>query len=577
MSSGTSGIVLLIVAIVFIVIVAYLVAIIIRKRNDSLIAKLEERKQELFNLPVNEEIEEVKALHLIGQSQITFREWNQKWADLSLNSFSEIENHIFEAENFNDTFNFFRASGQIKTIDSQLNLAEEDVKAIREALSILKEQEEKNSARVKHALDLYETLQQAVSDNEQHFGTAKEEIEKQLKTIEAEFSQFVTLNSSGDPVEAAAILDRAEEHTIALGQMTEKIPAIVTKLETEFPEQLEDLQSGYSRLLEENYHFPEKDIEARFQRIREAIGSNNNDLVSLDLDHAETENQHIQEKIDELYAIFEREILAHKKVVKSKKIIPNYLEHAKANNALLQTEIERLSKKYILDEKESINVRDFNEDLTSIEEDILPSIENFEAQDRPFSILQKSFERAMTTLDLVEEGQMDVFNNLKGLETIETKAREALDQDINRLHIIKRFMEKRHLPGIPQEFLSVFFTASAQLEAQLDELNRSRIPIDTVQRMSEASRAAMQTLEETTYRVVENAVLTEQLLQYSNRYRSFEVAVQEAYDRSLSLFEKDYDYQGSFEEISYALEAVEPGVTDRFVTSYERTRETIRY
>ena len=95
----SSGIVLLIVVVVMLVIIAYLVGILIRKRNDSRIAQLEERKQKLFDLPVNEEIEEVKKLHLIGQSQTTFREWNQKWIDISTNSFADIENHIFEAEN----------------------------------------------------------------------------------------------------------------------------------------------------------------------------------------------------------------------------------------------------------------------------------------------------------------------------------------------------------------------------------------------------------------------------------------------------------------------------------------------
>ena len=95
----SSGIVLLIVVAVILVIVAYLVGILIRKRNDSRIAQLEERKQKLFDLPINEEIEEVKKLHLIGQSQTTFREWNQKWIDISTNSFADIENHIFEAEN----------------------------------------------------------------------------------------------------------------------------------------------------------------------------------------------------------------------------------------------------------------------------------------------------------------------------------------------------------------------------------------------------------------------------------------------------------------------------------------------
>ena len=327
----SSGIVLLIVVVVMLVIIAYLVGILIRKRNDSRIAELEERKQRLFDLPVNEEIEEVKKLHLIGQSQTTFREWNQKWIDISTNSFADIENHIFEAENMNDTFHFFKASGEINNIESQLDLVEEDIKSIREALSTLKEQEEKNSARVKHALDLYEELQNSIEENSDNFGSTMTEINKQLKNIEAEFAEFVTLNSSGDPVEASSILDRAEEHTIALGQISEKIPAIVAKLEDDFPDQLDDLESGYRKLIEQNYHFPEKNIERRFQEIREAIRSNSSELVSLDLDRAEEENAEIQEKIDNLYSIFEREIASYKVVMRQKKILPDYLKHAKGN------------------------------------------------------------------------------------------------------------------------------------------------------------------------------------------------------------------------------------------------------
>lgn len=101
---------------------------------------------------------------------------------------------------------------------------------------------------------MYETLQASISEKEDNFGSTMSEIEKQLKNIEAEFSQFVTLNSTGDPVEASEVLDRAEEHTIALGQISEQIPAIVAKLEDDFPDQLDDLEQGYRRLLEQNYH-----------------------------------------------------------------------------------------------------------------------------------------------------------------------------------------------------------------------------------------------------------------------------------------------------------------------------------
>jgi len=382
---------------------------------------------------------------------------------------------------------------------------------------------------------LYEELQNSIEENSDNFGSTMTEINKQLKNIEAEFAEFVTLNSSGDPVEASTILDRAEEHTIALGQISEKIPAIVAKLEDDFPDQLDDLESGYRKLIEQNYHFPEKNIERRFQEIREAIRSNSSELVSLDLDRAEEENAEIQEKIDNLYSIFEREIASYKVVMRQKKVLPDYLKHAKENNKKLQEELERLMLTYIFDETYAADVRSFASDISGVETAVLPTLENFETQVKPFSELEKIFEKSLNTLSAVENGQVEVFENLQAIEKNEAN------------------MEKRNLPGIPQSFLSVFFSTSAQIEALMDELSRGRINIDAVMRLTETSKNAIDHLEETAYLVVQNATLTEQLLQYSNRYRSFEPAVQSSFEHAL-----------------------EPGVTDRFVSSYEKTREQIR-
>ena len=76
--------------------------------------------------------------------------------------------------------------------------------------------------------------------------------------------------------------------------------------------------------------------------------------------------------------------------------------------------------------------------------------------------------------------------------------------------------------------------------------------------------------------VVHNATLPERLRQYSNPYRTFEPAEKSSFDHALKLFEVDPDYDASMEAISDALETVEPGVTDSFVSSYEKTREQIR-
>lgn len=212
-----------------------------------------------------------------------------------------------------------------------------------------------------------------------------------------------------------------------------------------------------------------------------------------------------------------------------------------------------------------------------LKKNVLELAKDFKGQEIPYSELQVVFENNLKTLSAVESGQMEVFESIKNIENIEEDARKEADLYVTQLHMIKRFMEKRHLPGIPQDYLNVFFTTSTQLEALMDELSKGKINIEAVSRLRDVASASIANLEDYTYQVVENATLTEQLLQYSNRYRSFEAGVQNSFEIAMHLFEVEYDYQASFDEISYALETVEPGVTDRFVSSYERTREHIRF
>ncbi|MCB2967636.1 septation ring formation regulator EzrA [Streptococcus suis] len=572
-----TGTIILIVSIVILLIIAYVACLIVRKRNDNLLVALEERKEELFNLPVNEEVEAVKALHLIGQSQVSFREWNQKWVDLSLNSFADIENHIFEAEGYNNAFRFVSAKNAIDSIESQIDLIEEDIASIRHGLMELKEQEEKNSGRVKHALNLFDSLQEAVRENPDSYGETLPELEKQLKNIEVEFSEFVMLNSSGDPIEASEILDKTEEHMIALNQIMDRIPSLIERVTKDFPEQLEDLESGYRKLVEQNYLFTEANIESQFQNIRVSIRENTALIVSFDLDAAEAENEGIQTKIDHLYKVFNREIEANKEAVKISKNLPKFLEHVVQNTQLLDEESQRLNATYLLADSKLSRINQLKARLESIEIVVTESVEDIENPQVAYSILEERLDHSLASLKEIEEELLVLADYLKSQELSENTARKKATLYINKLHTLKRYMEKRNLPGIPAEFLTKFFRTSDHVEALIAELDYKRINIEVVNRLLENATYDMNQLEELAYLIVQNATLTEQLLQYSNRYRSFDESVQKAFNRSLSIFEKDFDYQAAFEEISFALETVEPGVTERFVRSYEKTREAIRY
>lgn len=575
MSNGQ--LIYLMVAIAVILVLAYVVAIFLRKRNEGRLEALEERKEELYNLPVNDEVEAVKNMHLIGQSQVAFREWNQKWVDLSLNSFADIENNLFEAESYNHSFRFLKASHQIDQIESQITLIEEDIAAIRNALADLEKQESKNSGRVLHALDLFEELQHRVAENSEQYGQALDEIEKQLENIQSEFSQFVTLNSSGDPVEAAVILDNTENHILALSHIVDRVPALVTTLSTELPDQLQDLEAGYRKLIDANYHFVETDIEARFHLLYEAFKKNQENIRQLELDNAEYENGQAQEEINALYDIFTREIAAQKVVENLLATLPTYLQHMKENNTLLGEDIARLNKTYLLPETAASHVRRIQTELESFEAAIVEVTSNQEEPTQAYSVLEENLEDLQTQLKDIEDEQISVSERLTQIEKDDINARQKANVYVNRLHTIKRYMEKRNLPGIPQTFLKLFFTASNNTEDLMVELEQKMINIESVTRVLEIATNDMEALETETYNIVQYATLTEQLLQYSNRYRSFDECIQEAFNEALDIFEKEFDYHASFDKISQALEVAEPGVTNRFVTSYEKTRETIRF
>ena len=574
---SNNQLIIALIAVAALLIIAYVMAVFLRKRNGNRLEVLEQRKEELYNLPVNDEVEAVKNMHLIGQSQVAFREWNQKWVDLSLNSFADIENNLFEAEGYNNTFRFLKAQHKIDQIESQIGLVEEDIAEIRNALADLEKQESKNSGRVLHALDLFEKLQHTVAENSEQFGQSLPEIEKQLEHIQSEFSQFVTLNSSGDPVEAAGILDETENHILALTHIVERIPAIVTKLTTELPDQLEDLEAGYRKLLDANYHFVETDIESRLQLLYESLKKNQENIRTLELDNAEYENEQIQEEINALYDIFTREIASEKAFEKLMATLPSYLKHMKENNQVLVKDMERLGKTYLISESDVNRVRRLQADIAALNTTIQELTSDQAEISEPYSVLQERLESLQSALKDIEDDQIGVSERLVQIEKDDVNARQKANVYVNRLHTIKRYMEKRNLPGIPQKFLKLFFDASHSTEDLIAELEQTKVNIESVNRILEIASSDMDLLETETYSIVQNATLTEQLLQYSNRYRSFDDRIQKAFHEALNIFETAYDYQASFEKISQALELAEPGVTDRFVTSYEKTREMIRF
>ncbi|EGO2506207.1 septation ring formation regulator EzrA [Enterococcus faecalis] len=561
-------IIILVLVIVIIAAVLYLIGYFIRKKNQEQLDELEVRKEALFDLPVFEEIDDIKKMHLVGQSQNSFREWNQRWVELSTRSFAELESQIYEVENQNEIFRFMKAKKAVVEANETMTEMEAEVEVIRNGLKELRESEERNSLEVQKALDVYEELSKSLKDDKASFGPAYSEIQKQLRNVEIEFTQFVTLNTSGDPIEAREVLEDAERHTYELEDLMKRIPPMYEELNETFPDQLKEIEEGYNQLLADDYVFPEQNFAEEIQHAKKRVENSMADLEKTEIAAVEVANRDTATAIDALYEVMEREIEAKKYVVTNQKIIDDYISHSLKNNRQLMIELDHVSQSYTLNNNELGRSRGFQTEIEEIirrQKDLEPRMKEHTV---PYSEIQAFYKECYKILDDIENQQLEIDASLKELRKGEKVAQEKVDEYEFRLRSIKRYVEKQRLPGLSADYLEFFYVATDRIEDLSRALNKMRINMDEINRLCDLCEDDLELLDKKTKDLVNAAALTEQMMQYANRYRHTHENIRAALDKSMYLFSTEFRYQDALDEIGTALEAVEPGAFKRIEDFY---------
>lgn len=561
-------IIILVLVIVIIAAVLYLIGYFMRKKNQEQLDELEVRKEALFDLPVFEEIDDIKKMHLVGQSQNSFREWNQRWVELSTRSFAELESQIYEVENQNEIFRFMKAKKAVVEANETMTEMEAEVEVIRNGLKELRESEERNSLEVQKALDVYEELSKSLKDDKASFGPAYSEIQKQLRNVEIEFTQFVTLNTSGDPIEAREVLEDAERHTYELEDLMKRIPPMYEELNETFPDQLKEIEEGYNQLLADDYVFPEQNFAEEIQHAKKRVENSMADLEKTEIAAVEVANRDTATAIDALYEVMEREIEAKKYVVTNQKIIDDYISHSLKNNRQLMIELDHVSQSYTLNNNELGRSRGFQTEIEEIirrQKDLEPRMKEHTV---PYSEIQAFYKECYKILDDIENQQLEIDASLKELRKGEKVAQEKVDEYEFRLRSIKRYVEKQRLPGLSADYLEFFYVARDRIEDLSRALNKMRINMDEINRLCDLCEDDLELLDKKTKDLVNAAALTEQMMQYANRYRHTHENIRAALDKSMYLFSTEFRYQDALDEIGTALEAVEPGAFKRIEDFY---------
>jgi septation ring formation regulator len=514
-------------------------------------------------------------MHLVGQSQNTFREWNQKWIDISTISFAELESLIFEIENLNETFRFIKVKEAIEEAEGTLKNMETEVEEIRQGLNDLKESEVRNSEAVQQALDAYEAISESVTSDPDKYGVSYKELEKQIQNVERDFTQFVALNTAGDPMEARSVLEKAEKRTYEIQKVIDQIPPLFEVLDKVFPKQLKEIKEGYASLIKDHYVFENDVVQTNVEKLEGKVRSTLMNLEKLEVENVDKLNGEIAKEIDQLYDIMEKEINARHYVNDNKTTVVNFLEHADKNNHLLLIELDHVSQSYVLNNNELGKVRGFQAQMQEMRKEFDAIEEKLKNKDAIFSQVAAFYRESLDQLKDIEEDQIETGQAIKDFAPRERDAIKKIDDYELELRTLKRHVEKQRLPGIPSSYLEFFYVAGERVEELSRELNKIRIDMNHIDRLVSLCEEDISTLKEKTNNLIDSAALTEQMIQHANRYRFSHPEIKNAIDRSLSLFSREYLYEDALDTISAGIERIEPGVTERIRNYYFANKDNM--
>ena len=549
--------------------IGYGVAHYLSQKQSKVIEELGVKKQKLMTVPIADILFTLKNLNLTGQTKRTYETWQATWQTITRFRFPEIEAALVSAEQYTQRLNFVKGS-QISNQASQLiEETKAEVDKIYTALQKLLDSEKKNREELEVLQERYASMRKDLLAHSFSFGEALESLEKRLSYLELDFTKFNTLTNEGDHLEAKEVLGRIEAEMQDFEQIVEEVPKYLKEIEEEYEDQVADLKEGYQKMVEEHYQFPKISIPAEIQKIEEIIAIAREHIKATELEEARQQLDKVAREIDQLYAVMETEIEAKAFVKRNRAQVERKLNQVLQSNRYVNIEVDRVSQNFVLSNNEFNRVQDFAKQLEKEQEAVAYYSKALQNQQVPYSIVKEHYEIVLNTLKEIDENQLSLVNTLTDLSQQEKSIRDGLDVFELDLRNMKRTIEKYHLPGLPKEYLELFFATSSRIEQLSQLMNRVKLDMTEITGLNQTIEDDVEKLDIMTEEIVDHAQLTEYMIQHANRYRLDHPEIDTAIQQALEQFNHFYRYEESLAIIEKALNQVEPGSAQRVRDNYQ--------
>lgn len=563
---------IVVVILMLLIVALYIAMYIIRKNHYKSIDELDSRKSVVMDQFPLDKIQAVNNRSMTGQSRETAEELKKQWDQIETKQFPIIESLLFEAEQATDRYRFKKARQHEEEAESKIVEIQQSLNNLNTDLDELMQREEANLKKIESIKKRYHMIRKDLLTKSFSFGRAVDALEDKLGTMETDFSTFSHLTAVGDHEEANLLLKQLEETITAMENYMTEVPRILKKVENELLEQIEELESGYRSLQQEGYVFPDDSIKEDLAQTHVKIENTNSLIGSLEIEKAEELLTELEEKIEQIYDKLEVEIESKTEVNELVDQIRKIFHYLKEQNRKLFIEIDRLSQSYLLYRDEMSEATQVQETIVEQEKLYMKINEELAEESVPFSQASQLLNSMFDQLQEMNEKSTTISKHLSDYRNSELEIKQDLEEMEIAMREMKRYVESRHLPGLPSEYLDFFFYTTDHIEQLSQSLAKPKLDMTEVFKLHEMCEDDVEQLAQDTDELVDQAMLSELVSQRLYRYKNEHSEVMETIKYSRSLFSEDFDYKTSLKMVREKLETIEPGAFEEVQKQYRKEK-----
>lgn len=556
----------LFIGIILAIIALIIFGLILRKRIYDYVDRLEAWKLDIMGRNVAAQLSQIKNLNLSGETQLKFETWKERWDYIVGKELADIEDHLLDAEDAADRFMVTKAKKTLKEAEEILQSVEGSIENILQELEELLESEKTSRIEVESIEPSIKELKRKISQNRYQFGKADSYYDSKLGELDKSLASYHAETEDGNYMEAKQLVDSIKQELEILAEQIEAFPAIYKKAKHDLPSQLDNILSGIRDMKKEGYFIEHLDFENEIRTYQERVVNIMEALEQGDLDDGSTSLNEIEERLAEMYEALEEEALAKSYIEKH---VSSYQEAVTALNTSFEetkAEVDELKKAYYVEDSELESFLSVGMKAEELKEQLHAVMEKLEENNSAHTELRELIETGLAQIEDLEAMHETFKDNIHTLRKDELAAKDKLAEMRNEITALNRRLRKSNIPGVPTYIWTSLEETQDKNVKVIKALEQQPLDTTAVHRaLSEAESSIEQTKDKIDM-MLDQAYLTEQVIQYANRYRSRNPVLAGNLAEAERLF-RAYEYELSLEKAAKAIEEIEPGALKRIEES----------